>query len=530
MSSDSPSGPEPEDHAARVRDLGLVNDQLRRANDALAAIIERSPAGIVSFDTEFRVLSWNPACERVFGFRAAEVIGHLPPFVPESGMDEAMRIFRRSLAGETQRDIVFRRRRRDGLEIDIGVSAAPLYDLDGEIKGVTYVVEDVTERQRLQAQLVQAQKMEAVGQLTGGIAHDINNIFGIIVGNLDLLSDHLAANAEALALNEAALTGALKGAELVRRLLAFSRKQALAITTVELGPTLAQLVPLMRRTLGERVVVTHRGEEGAWPARADAVQLESCVLNLAINARDAMPQGGRLTVTWRNATVDAELAPELPALAPGDYVVLSVSDTGSGMAPDVVDRVFEPFFTTKEVGKGSGLGLSMVYGYMQQSGGTVKIYSEVGHGTTVQLYLPRASSRPARAEVAPEPAAAIAPAGRRILVVEDNPELRAIVVSTLMQQGYAVVEAPGAVAALADLESGARYDLLFTDVIMPGRMTGIELAETARQRRLIDRALFTSGFASPEILDSRVVDRGERLLQKPYRRADLVAAVAAALA
>ncbi len=390
-----------------------------------------------------------------------------------------------------------------------------------EIKKASELIEQRT------AALAQAQKMEAIGQLAGGIAHDINNMLGAIVANLDLLESALQSDPENKELADAALGAALRGADLIDRLLAFSRKQTLELKLVDLGPMLEQAMPLLTRTLGDRIAKELKIEPGIWPVFTDPAQLESCVLNLAINARDAMPDGGTLKIECRNLTVDEHLAKAYPDLAHGDYVVVSVTDTGTGIAPENIERVFEPFFTTKGVGLGSGLGLSMVYGTMRQSGGTVKIYSEVGQGTTISLYLPRP---PASAEALArgkkeEPGTTILTGTERILVAEDNAEMRHVAIATLASLGYTPVGAESGDAALALLENGERFDLVFSDIMMPGTLTGIDLARIARERGLARKFVFASGFASPTAMQEQIRSGGDIVLRKPYRKAALAATI-----
>jgi PAS domain S-box-containing protein len=385
------------------------------------------------------------------------------------------------------------------------------------------LVRDVTERREAEAKLAeteahlrQAQKLESVGQLTGGVAHDFNNLLTVILGNLELIQENPAAPAAFDRPLAAVQRAAERGADLTRHLLAFARRQPLDPRLTDVNAMAASLQNLILRTIGENVDVRIVPGDALWSAIVDPGQLETSLLNLVINARDAMPQGGKLTIETANVALDAHYAEMNPEVVPGDYVLVSVSDTGTGMAPEVAAKAFDPFFTTKGHGKGSGLGLSMVYGFVKQSGGHIKLYSEPGHGTSVKLYLPRGA---AGAVAAAEPEAVPAQAGgETVLVVEDDDMVRGIAVDHLAVLGYRTVEARNAVEALERLRSGARVDLLFTDVVMPGGMNGRELAQRARALRPGLKVLFTSGYTENAIVHHGRLDPGVLLLQKPYRR------------
>jgi len=384
-------------------------------------------------------------------------------------------------------------------------------------------ITDITERKLVEDQLRQAQKMEVVGQLTGGVAHDFNNLLAVIVGNLEIAREAAELGSQAQDHVSRALGAAERGAALTRQLLAFSRKQVLQPQLVDLNKLLPRAVELLRRALGEAVEIETVLAGGLWKTMIDAGQLEHALLNLTVNARDAMPGGGRLTIETANARLDEEYR-ELNRFArPGPYVMLAVSDTGGGMAPEVAARAFEPFFTTKEVGKGSGLGLSMVYGFVKQSGGHVKIYSEVGRGTTVKLYFPRA-----REQVVPAIERSVKPAaadGRTILVVEDDPDVRDLSVEALRESGYRVVEAGDGPAALAILRDGGHADLLFTDLVLPGGMDGIAVAQEARGICPKIKVLYTTGYGYSAAKRNNGFDEGTDVLAKPYRRAELIGKV-----
>ncbi len=374
--------------------------EIAAVNARLNAVLESSPLATFSLDKVGRVMTWNAAAERAFGYRLADVKGSFFARLPETESGGFSAQHKRVVAGERLDGVELRWPCGDGRVIDVVWSGAPIREGGARIGGAVYLAEDVTEKRKLERQLAQSQRLEAVGQLTGGMAHDFNNLLTVIIGNLEMTIEDLPGDdstGETDKLCGEALDAAVRGAELVRRLLAFSRNQPLAPRRIDAAVLLGNIEPLLARTLGENVRVRMRLGGDIWPVLADPSQLESAVLNLAINARDAMPKGGVVMVSCENAPLDY-VAAEASGLTPGDYVMISVGDTGSGIAPDMLGRVFEPFFTTKEMGKGSGLGLSMVYGFARQSGGIATIYSEIGHGTEVRLYLPRGSAAAAREE------------------------------------------------------------------------------------------------------------------------------------
>jgi len=390
---------------------------------------------------------------------------------------------------------------------------------------------DITDLKQREDELRQAQKMEAVGQLTGGVAHDFNNLLTVVIGNLDLYTRKVGEDGPGGRLIASALASARRGSELTRRLLAFSRRQALQPVPVDLNALVAGMSEMIERTLGAQVDVAIRVRHALPPASADPAQVENALLNLSLNARDAMVEGGRLTIETGELTVDTAEGPEEARLDPGRYVWLGVSDTGTGMLPEVRERAFEPFFTTKASGAGSGLGLSMIYGFARQSGGTVRIYSEEGVGTTVRLILP----------VAAEAAAACGPAqpahedktravpGQTVLVIEDDDAVRALAAEMLDGLGYTVRAFADGPSALRAIEGSGRVDLLFTDVALPGGMTGTEVAARARLERPDLRVLYTSGFAAQHLLRAGSVPEGVELLNKPYTMTELATAVHHAL-
>jgi nitrogen-specific signal transduction histidine kinase len=395
---------------------------------------------------------------------------------------------------------------------------------------------DVTDRRRLDEQLRQVQKMEAVGQLTGGVAHDFNNLLTIVLGGLDTIGrqiPHLPAPAAVSRIERAhdmALQGVTRAATLTRRLLAFSRQQSLAPQSVDANKLVIGTCELLRRTLGETVSLETRLADGLWRAYADPNELENALLNLAVNARDAMPDGGRLSIETANADLDEAQAASLPErIDPGQYVVISVSDTGVGMDIETKRRAFDPFFTTKEVGKGTGLGLSQVYGFARQSGGHVKIDSEPGEGTRIEIYLPRRLGVEAET-VADNPLDARGALGvERILVVEDDATLRTYTTSILRELGYCVYEAADGVSALAEFPDFDAIDLLLTDIVMPGGMNGRQLAVEATRRRPGLKVLYMTGYPRDAIVHDGRLDANVHLIGKPFSYQELASRIRARL-
>jgi PAS domain S-box-containing protein len=392
-------------------------------------------------------------------------------------------------------------------------------------------------RRRAEDSLRQAQKMEAVGQLTGGIAHDFNNLLTVIQGGLDVIGRQLAAFGDSPAVTrvararEMAMQGAQRAAVLTNRLLAFSRQQPLAPKGVDANKLVAGVCEFLRRTLGESVSLETVLAGGLWHTYADANQLENTLLNLALNARDAMPDGGRMTIETANCHLDESYVGGLAEpVDPGQYVMIAVADTGMGMDAATVDRAFEPFFTTKEVGKGTGLGLSQVYGFVRQSSGHVKIYSEAGEGTTIKVYLPRYLGTDAIREDGPATShAARAIGAETVLVVEDDQALRAYTVETLTELGYRVLEAACGADALAIIGQPQEIDLLFTDIVMPGGLNGRQLADEATRRRPRLRVLYTTGYTRNAIVHHGRLDPGVHMIGKPFSYAELGAKVRAVL-
>ena len=384
----------------------------------------------------------------------------------------------------------------------------------------------IVQRENAESALRQVQKMEAMGQLTGGIAHDFNNLLQVIIGNLEVMQRrNLVGGDDAKRMVASALRGAQRAATLTQRLLAFARRQPLDPRLVDVNRLVTGMSELLHRTLGESITIETVLASGIWRVAADANQLENALLNLAVNARDAMPSGGRLTIETANTFIDEAYA-QANEVKPGQYVLIAVSDTGSGMSSDVIAKAFEPFFTTKDVGKGSGLGLSQVYGFIRQSDGHAKIYSEPGQGTTIKLYLPRLVTAGESREPSPDASATTGRRGERhVLVVEDDDDVRAHAVAILSELGYAVLEAPDAASALRVLDEDHNVELLFTDVGLPGGLNGRELADEARRRQPELAVLYTTGYARNAIVHQGRLDPGVELITKPFTFASLAAKV-----
>ena len=403
-----------------------------------------------------------------------------------------------------------------------------LSDASGEARRMLGGLTDVTQRTQMEQQLREAQRLKAVGQLTGGVAHDFNNLLTVITGNAEVLAEDLRAQPQLAALADMVVQAGQRAADLIQRLLAFARRQPLAPVAVDVPRQLAELEPLLRRSLGENIRIEVALGESLPPVMIDPAQLDNALLNVCLNARDAMPQGGTLSIEAQQRTLDEAYCRLHAEVAPGHYVAISVSDTGTGIAPEDLPHVFEPFFSTKPDGKGTGLGLAMVYGFVKQSGGHVAIYSEPGLGTTVTVYLPVAAH--AQAAARPEAGDGIEPAqGESVLVVEDNELVRVYAEQQLAALGYRVTVAASGAEALEVLRGPQPVDLLFTDVVMPG-MSGPQLAVEARALRPGLPVLYASGYTQNAIVHHGRLDPGLHLVQKPYRRAELARRIRFALA
>jgi PAS domain S-box-containing protein len=489
---------------------------------------------IFMLDPRGGVSTWNTGAQHIKGYDAEEIIGrHFSEFYTPEDRQNGLPLL--ALA-QAEREGKFEaegwRVRKDGTRFWASVVIDALRDDAGRLVGFAKITRDVTERRKAQELLEQArdrmfqsQKMEAVGQLTGGVAHDFNNLLTIIIGNLDTAKRHIASLSGGIAdqltrLIGNARTGAERAAALTQRLLAFSRRQPLNPQALDVNKFIAGAVDFLQRSLGETIEIEAVGSGGLWPVEADRHQLETSLLNLALNARDAMPEGGKLTIETSNAFLDEEYCRSNPEVAPGQYVLIAVTDTGSGMPQDVASRAFEPFFTTKNIGQGTGLGLSQVYGFVKQSGGHIKIYSEPGEGTTVKIYLPRLIGEARAADI--EASRAVHKSlGETILVVEDDPDVRAYIVEVLRDLNYEVLQAQDTDTALDLVErTNGRIDLLLSDVVLPGA-NGRELARRIHARWPQLKVLYMTGYSRNAIVHQGRFDPGVEVIQKPVIQTEL---------
>ena len=488
-------------------------------------IFELSQDIILVTDAQGRIVQASPSTIPTLGYRPDEMVGRAGEdfnFPEElAAIRGEMRLTRR---GRAARHFRCRFRHKEGRAVPLAWMAV-WSETD---RRFFFSGRDMTDYDRTEEQLRQASKMEAIGNLTGGMAHDFNNLLGIVIGNLDLARPLLGGNKDAADLIDESIDAATRGAELTKRLLAFARRQPLQARTIAINEVVAGTASLLGRTLGERIEIVLDLASDVWPAVADPFQLEAGLVNLATNARDAMPDGGRLTIRTANSHLDPDYAAQHADVAPGDYAMIEVVDTGTGMTPEVASRIFEPFFTTKARGSGTGLGLAMVFGFMRQSAGHIAVYSEPGTGTIFRLYLPRAGGavQQAKPETVEEPAAA---AGEVVLVVEDNAALRRVALRQVVELGYRALEAENATVALAMLEK-EHVDLLFSDVVMPGDMDGMVLARAVGERWPEVKIVLTSGFVETKVRgDLARLGQPVRILAKPYRRGQLAKALHEAL-
>lgn len=521
--------PLPAQGAGLHRDLLAQARALKDVNSFFDTVIENIPAMIAVKDAkDLRFVLLNKTGEDITGIPREESLGKsdfdmFPKAQAEFFTTKDRDVLASGKLHVIEEEVIDTRYRG---QRTLTTYKVPVTDGRGQPKYLVAMSNDITEQKRatealrnVEGQLRQAMKMEAIGNLKGGLAHDFNNLLSVVIGNLDLLRDELTKGSSLDQLADEALQAALRGAELTRRLLAFARRQPLQPKVVDVNALIADVSKLLSRTLGTNIEIALKPGTDIWPVVADPVQLEACLVNLAANARDAMPHGGSLEIVTDNRHLDEDYAGMTPGLAAGDYTLIEVTDSGTGMPKEVLDKIFEPFFTTKTEGKGTGLGLSMVFGYMKQSNGHINVYSEPGVGTTFRLYLPRAHEA---AETTPsnEPSAFSLGTEETVLAVEDNVRLRALVVKQLKQLGYRVLEAENGPQALKVLEAND-VDLLFTDVIMPGGMSGYELGRAAKTRWPKIKVLLTSGFPEEKINGNGQPPWNMRLLLKPYRKEDL---------
>jgi PAS domain S-box-containing protein len=499
--------------------------ELRHSMAVLHSTFNSMTEAVLVLDIKGDILLANPAAEELFGYRPGMTVAQLWELLTPYQADGTTPLARsgtpasRTIRGEQfegQEIVLYRQGRPD--PVQVVASSRALYDSSGQLSGGAVVYRDVTGVRETERRLLQSQRLEAIGNLTGGIAHDFNNMITVITGMTETLVDSLQGQPELLQVVELIDQAADRCSALIRHLLAFARRQPLQPRHVDVNATIEDLSKLLTPTLGEQIELRFVLQGGIPTARVDPSQLANALLNLAFNARDAMPDGGKLTLETARVYLDEAYAQQNEDVRPGTYVMIAVSDTGTGMPSAVLEKIFEPFFTTKQVGKGSGLGLSMVFGFVKQSNGNIKAYSEPGHGTTIKLYLP-SSNQPADVlapSLVPMPGGA-----ETILVVEDEAMLRDCVVAQLRGLGYRTVAVTDSRAALAEIDGDQDFDLLFTDLIMPGGMTGRQLADEITRRRPGIKVLFTSGYTENASVHHGRLDQDVILLSKPYRKSEL---------
>ncbi|MBR0857169.1 CHASE3 domain-containing protein [Bradyrhizobium liaoningense] len=519
--------------AERTEHLVAAHDELRLSVNVLQSTFHSMAEAVLVIDSEGNVLLSNPAAERILLHRAGMNLSNLRALsdvfhgdgVTPLRADELPSA--RVLRGEQFEELEMIVRPHSGNPPrHLMISGRPMRDGHGEISGAVLVYHDATASRETERQLQQSQKLDAIGKLTGGVAHDFNNMLTVISGNTETLVSSLKEQPELQRVARLIDDAAERCAELIQHLLAFARKQPLQPRNVEINAAVADIAKLLRPTLGEQIEIETVLEQGPMTSHIDPSRLTNAVLNMAINARDAMPNGGKLLFEAHHMELDEAYAQANPDVRPGPYVMLAVSDTGTGMPAEIQQKAFEPFFTTKEVGKGSGLGLSMVYGFVKQSGGHIKIYSEEGHGTTIKLYLPPGEGT---ADVAASAGPQAEGGAETIFVVEDDALVRNFVTAQLQSLGYRTIAAADSRAALQMIEAGEPFDLLFTDVVIPGGMSGRELAEKVATLRPGLKVLYTSGYTDNAIVHHGKLDDGVMLLTKPYRRNQLAEMIRKAL-
>jgi PAS domain S-box-containing protein len=502
--------------------------EVRRSRELLDAVLENLPDTVFLKDLkdEFRYLFVNRAGEALFGRSRGELVGHLDHELFPSEQADHCRDGDLGAAGSRRGIASVEHQVTDAGTRILESSKVPIVDAEGEPRFLLGIVRDVTAQRNVEDQLRQMQRMDAVGQLTGGIAHDFNNLLTVIMNSAEVLKESVREDPRLAEVAEDAIGAVLRGSDLVRRLLAFARMQRLEPRSVDLNRRLANISSLLQRTLGERINLRVQPGSKLWSALVDPSQVDDAIVNLAINARDAMRGQGSLSIETSNVTLDEDYAAHHVEVDAGDYVMLAVSDTGVGMAPDTIARAFEPFFTTKPEGTGTGLGLSQVYGWAKQSGGHIKIYSELGHGTTIKLYLPKAEAPDDDSDIAGERLGEIKGGKETILVVEDNAKVRKALVRNLDSLGYRSLEASSGLEAMEIVRLGIRFDLLLTDIVMPGGMTGYQLAAAIEELRPGQKVLFTSGYT--ELATDGTLG-SVPLLSKPYRKQELADALRSVL-
>jgi PAS domain S-box-containing protein len=502
-----------------------------RSNAFLSAVLEAAPDAVVILDAHGTIEFVNTQVEKSFGFARAELLQKPAQILfSQDVLTNSMFALVDSTGGMTAaRDVALECQRRDGASFPVELGLRPVQV--GETHHLIIVSRDMTERRAMERQLHQSQRMDSIGQMTGGLAHDFNNLLGVIVGNLDLLEPHVAGDERAVARVRTALRAAMRGSDLTKRLLAFSGRQQLNPQPTRVNQLIDELLEMLPRTLGPEIRVTAKLAADLPSATVDASGLEGALLNLALNARDAMPNGGKLTIATSLVHLDRmHVGDRTGESKPGDYIRISVSDTGHGMTHETVGKVFEPFFTTKARGKGTGLGLAMVYGFVKQSNGNIRIYSEVGIGTTFTLYLPRAAADAVTLASEVVSAKPLGPVRGTVLIVDDEVDLLEIAVSYCEEMGLTVLHATDGPSAIELVEDHPHVDLLLTDVVMPGGMNGVVLAKRLRARYPEIRVAYCSGFPSSALADRSQLSVDGPLINKPYSKVEFIRTVGAAIA
>ena len=521
-----------------ISDRKRIAEELRRANEELhrrtaeqlgeyrsrlALIIDSSEDAIIGKDLNGIITSWNKGAERIYGYTPEEAIGkHISLLAPSDRPEEIPEILEKIARGESIEHSESVRVTKDGRRLDVSISVSPLRDAKGDVIGASAIARDITAQKRAERQLHQSQKMEAIGRLAGGVAHDFNNILGIIRACTEFLRDRIDTAAESSLYVENIKKAIERGSSLTRQLLAFSRSSAIQPRVLDLNERLKDVSKLLRPLMGDDVEILVVSKSPAAVVEADPGQLDQIVVNLAVNARDAMPRGGKFILETGHARFDEAFAEQHQSMTPGKYVLLAVSDTGNGMDGATVSRIFEPFFTTKEVGKGTGLGLATVYGIVKQSAGHILVYSEPGHGTTFKIYLPSAEHKIGLESKSEVEAVSPKRQGASILLVEDDEIMRSLTRQALEEHGYSVVEADDGKSALEWAQSHpGPLDLLLTDVVMR-RMSGPELVERLSSSHPNLKVVYMSGYTGELIAEREVLKRGITLLEKPFTRAALL--------
>ena len=514
-------------YAQAVDERETADATLQASEKRFQAVMDHAPVTVALTNVDGRYTFVNQAFERRVGLSAASILGKTRDEIfpkeychVHDGLEREALLTKAPVQAEVIAPDPSGPR-------SLLVVKFPIFDARGAIQGIGTISADITQQKQAEAQLAHSQKMEAVGQLTGGLALDFNNILTVVIGMTEILADEVADKPDLAATVRMIDEAASRGAGLIQNLLAFSRKQPLQPHPTNINELAVSAGKLLRPTLGEQIDIAILPEEDVWPALVDPSQLTNAILNLAINARDAMPEGGKLTIETGNVILDEVYAQAHSEVRPGPYVMVAVSDTGCGIPAAYLPRVFEPFFTTKTMDHGTGLGLSMVYGFVKQSNGHIKVYSEEGHGTTIKIYLPRAGEGEMVISKIPETTAT--GGSEAILVAEDDALVRNYVTAQLKSLGYSIEAVENAAEALALIDSGAEFDLLLTDVILPGGMNGRQLSDEVVKRRPRIKVLYTSGYTENAIVHHGRLDPGVLLLAKPYRKTDLARIVRQAL-